>query len=169
MATQVRAINRAAKLSLLVDTDHCFGNALNVGRTIEELETAGAAAITIEDTDLPRPFGESQPRAIPEPEMTGKLKAAVRARTDNSFGIVARTISFEQEDPDKAINRIKTYSQTGVDAIFLAGIPRGKKDIIAASKATHLPIIIGRLSQEIKDHEFLCANLSGITYISHSL
>ena len=90
--------------------------------------------------------------------MIGKLKAAVSARTDDSFGIIARTLSFEREGPEKAIERIKAYTQTGADAIFLAGIPRGKKDIVAAYNATHLPIIIGRLSKEIKDHEFLCAN-----------
>ena len=114
--------------------------------------------ITIEDTDLPRPFREPQIRAISKSEMAGKLKAAVSARNDASFAIVARTISFEQEGTDKAIERIKVYSQTGADAIFLAGIPGGKKDIIAAHKATHLPIIIARLSQDVKDHEFLCEN-----------
>jgi len=158
LATQVRAINRVANLSLIVDADHCFGNALNVVRTVEELEIAGAAAITIEDTVLPRPFREPKLHSIPKPEMIGKLKAAVNTRSDPSFAIVARTISFEQEGPAKAIERIKAYSQTGVDAIFLAGIPRGRKDIIATHKATHLPIIIPRLSKELKDHEFLCEN-----------
>src|SRR3984885_13462280 len=56
-AQQAYRINRAAKLPLLVDADHGYGNALNVKRTVEELETAGVAALTIEDTDLPQPFG----------------------------------------------------------------------------------------------------------------
>src|SRR6266700_1920543 len=56
-ATQAYRINRAGKLPLMVDADHGYGNALNVMRTIQELETAGASALTIEDTVLPRPFG----------------------------------------------------------------------------------------------------------------
>src|SRR5665213_3782361 len=59
-ADQIRRITRAGGLPLLVDADHGYGNALNVMRTVQELETAGVAALTIEDTVLPRPFGERE-------------------------------------------------------------------------------------------------------------
>src|ERR1700710_3302924 len=61
-AGQAYRINRAGKLPLMVDADHGYGNALNVKRTVEELETAGVAGISIEDTELPTPFGTTKPR-----------------------------------------------------------------------------------------------------------
>src|SRR5689334_22819536 len=64
-AAQAYRINRAGGLPLMVDADHGYGNALNVMRTVQELETAGVAALTIEDTELPRRFGEAKPSLIP--------------------------------------------------------------------------------------------------------
>src|SRR5437868_9809409 len=63
-AAQAYRINRAGNLPLMVDADHGYGNALNVKRTVEELETAGVAALMIEDTLLPRAFGEKKPSTI---------------------------------------------------------------------------------------------------------
>src|SRR6478736_4473538 len=77
-AQQALRINRAGNLPLLVDADHGYGNALNVKRTVEELETAGVAALTIEDTLLPRPYGPSgKPSLIPVEEGIGKMRAAL--------------------------------------------------------------------------------------------
>src|SRR5215470_18886582 len=81
-ADQAYRINRAGKLPLLVDADHGYGNALNVKRTIEELETAGVAALSIEDTELPTPFGSAKPRLISIAEGVGKMKAAIAGRQD---------------------------------------------------------------------------------------
>src|SRR5438552_18069996 len=68
-------INRAGSLPLFVDADHGYGNALNVKRTVEELETAGVAALTIEDTDLPQPFGDvGTTRLISLEEGVGKMR-----------------------------------------------------------------------------------------------
>src|ERR1700747_1474914 len=73
-AAQAYRICRAGNLALLVDSDHGYGNALNVKRTVEELETAGGAALTIEDTVLPRPFGPSgKPSMISVEEGVGKM------------------------------------------------------------------------------------------------
>ena len=72
-ADQACRISRAARLPLLVDADHGYGNALNVKRTVEELEIAGVAAITIEDTLLPTPYGASETRLIPIAEGVGML------------------------------------------------------------------------------------------------
>jgi len=77
-AAQAYRINRAGNLPLLVDADHGYGNALNVKRTVEELETAGVAALTIEDTVLPKPYGELETtRLIPVQEGVGKMRAAL--------------------------------------------------------------------------------------------
>src|SRR5260370_24941795 len=81
-AAQAYRICRAGDLPLLVDADHGYGNALNVRRTVEELETAGVAALTIEDTLLPRPFGNGQAQLISIEEGIGKMRAALAARQD---------------------------------------------------------------------------------------
>lgn len=84
-AQQAYRIGRAGNLPLLVDADHGYGNALNVKRTVEELESAGVAALTIEDTDLPQPFGTvGRTRLIPLEEGVGKMKAALAGRQDPS-------------------------------------------------------------------------------------
>src|SRR5580692_8273351 len=78
-AEQAYRICRAGNLPLLVDADHGYGNALNVMRTVEELENAGIAALTIEDTALPRSFGETKPQLISIEEGVGKMRAALAA------------------------------------------------------------------------------------------
>src|SRR3954449_13407403 len=91
-AQQAYRINRAGKLPLMVDADHGYGNALNVKRTVEELETAGVAALTIEDTWLPTAFGQvGQTRLISIEEGVGKMRAALAGRQDPSLVVTART------------------------------------------------------------------------------
>ncbi|MGB3864436.1 MAG: isocitrate lyase/PEP mutase family protein, partial [Xanthobacteraceae bacterium] len=75
LAEQVRRMARAAALPILVDADHGYGNALNVRRTVEELEAAGAAGLTIEDTLLPQAFGVAKPQLVALEEGVGKMKA----------------------------------------------------------------------------------------------
>src|SRR5512140_752329 len=91
LAEQMRRMSRAAELPVLVDADHGYGNALNVRRTIEELETAGAAGLTIEDTSLPQAFGQGGTQLIPLQEGLGKMKAALDARRDASLVVMGRT------------------------------------------------------------------------------
>ena len=79
-------ICRAGNLAILVDADHGYGNALNVMRTVEELETVGVCAASIEDTELPQPFGSvGTPRMLSIEEGAGKMKAAVEARQDRNL------------------------------------------------------------------------------------
>src|SRR5215470_516133 len=91
LAEQMRRMSRAATLPVLVDADHGYGNALNVRRTVQELETAGAAGLTIEDTLLPQAFGEAKTQVISLEEGVGKMKAALDGRGDPSLVIMART------------------------------------------------------------------------------
>src|SRR5262245_16002800 len=82
-AAQAYRINRAGNLPLMVDADHGYGNALNVKRTVEELETAGVAGLTIEDTRLPAPFGSGgKAELISIEEGVGKMRAALAGRQD---------------------------------------------------------------------------------------
>src|SRR5258708_8099082 len=90
-AAQAYRICRAGNLALLVDADHGYGNALNAKRTVEELETAGVAALTIEDTVLPRPFGDGTTRLISIEEGGAKTRAALSGRQDPDLAIVGRT------------------------------------------------------------------------------
>lgn len=153
-AEQAYRINRAGKLPLLVDADHGYGNALNVMRTVQELETAGVAAASIEDTLLPKTYGEKQPGLISIDEGVGKMRAAVAAREDKSFAIAARTSAASMTSTADAIARAKAYSATGVDALFFAGrMTRDMLDAIAAE--VRLPIILGGVSGDMLDKDYL--------------
>src|SRR5579871_4220747 len=142
LAEQMRRMSRASKLPVLVDADHGYGNALNVRRTIEELEAAGAAGLTIEDTLLPPAFGETRTRLVSLEEGIGKIKAALGARRDPALVIIGRTGAASITSLDDAITRVKAYEACGVDALFLTGI-RTEAELEAIAAATHLPIILG--------------------------
>jgi carboxyvinyl-carboxyphosphonate phosphorylmutase len=141
-AAQAYRINRAGKLPLLVDADHGYGNALNVMRTVQELETAGVAATCIEDTLLPKTYGEKQPSLISLDEGVGKMRAAVAAREDPSFVIVGRTSAAAITGTEDVVRRAKAYEAAGVDALFFAGgVTREQLDEIHA--AVKLPLMMG--------------------------
>ena len=125
-AEQIRRIARGSDLPLMVDADHGYGNALNVMRTVEELETAGVAALTIEDTVLPSPFGGQRESLVSVEEMLGKLRGAVAARQDPSLVVIGRTQALRAGGIAETEKRVRAYQETGVDAIFLAGAPARK-------------------------------------------
>ncbi len=143
-ADQVRRIMRSSRLSLIVDADHGYGNALNVMRAIEELEHAGVSALSIEDTALPTPFGQAAgtDTLISVEEMVGKLRAAVAARQDPALIIAGRTAALKAEDTARTVARAKAYAATGVDAIFIVGLEK-LEQIEAVHAAVDLPIIVG--------------------------
>jgi oxaloacetate decarboxylase len=153
LAETVRRITRAGTLPLLIDADHGFGNALNVRRTVQELESAGAAGLTIEDTLLPTPYGQTKPQLISLEEGVGKMKAAVDARVDPALTIFART-GVNITSLDDAIARAKAYEATGVDALFFTGI-RTRAELEKARAATTLPIMLGNTEPELDDIPYL--------------
>jgi oxaloacetate decarboxylase len=141
-ADQVRRITRAGSLPLLVDADHGYGNAMNVMRTVQELEAAGVAAMTIEDTLLPRAYGEAKPQILSSAEGLGKIRAALAARSDPSLVIVARTSAVSITGLDDAAERARLYTGAGADALFFTGITA--IDQLKPIRAqTHLPIVLG--------------------------
>jgi carboxyvinyl-carboxyphosphonate phosphorylmutase len=142
LAEQMRRMSRAAALPVLVDADHGYGNALNVRRTVQELEIAGAAGLTIEDTLLPQAYGEASTQLISLEEGVGKMKAALDARGDPSLVIVGRTGAASVSSLDDAIARARAYEATGVDALFFTGI-KSSAELEAIAKATTLPIVLG--------------------------
>ena len=119
-AEQALRINRACSMPVVADADHGYGNALNVMRTVEELEAAGIAALTIEDTLLPRPFADGKTRPTSIEEGVGKMKAAVAARSDKSLVILARTGSIMMTGLDDTLARAQ-LAPDAIDKVFLTG------------------------------------------------
>ena len=155
-AAQAYRINRAGKLPLMVDADHGYGNALNVMRTVQELETAGVAGLMIEDTALPRGFGERQPTLISLDEGVGKMRAALAAREDKQLVLIGRTSSPSITGLADGIKRLKAYQAAGVDALFIAGgLSRPDLDAIAADIS--IPLMLGGISADLQDRDYLAS------------
>jgi methylisocitrate lyase len=116
---EARTIARATKLPLLCDADTGFGEALNVERTVRLFEEAGVAGIHLEDQVLPKRCGHLSGKALVSAEaMAAKIRAAVAARRDPDFVIIARTDARGVHGFDEAVRRAKLYLQAGADAIF---------------------------------------------------
>jgi len=157
-AAQAYRICRAAELPLLVDADHGFGNALSVMRTVEELETAGVAGLTVEDTLLPAAFGDSgKSRLIPVEEGVGKMRAALAGRQDPNLVISGRTSAIALTGLDDALGRIRAYEAAGVDAIFLVGV-KTREQLAAISSTVKIPLLLGNVTGELEDLDYLSAN-----------
>jgi carboxyvinyl-carboxyphosphonate phosphorylmutase len=157
-AEQIHRMCRAGGLSLMVDADHGYGNALSVMRTVEELESAGVAALTIEDTVLPRAFGAAgQEQLLSVEEGVGKMKAALAARQDPGLAIAGRTGALRGFGVPETIRRVKAYEAAGVDAIFLAG-GRTRDEIKAVRAELKVPLLLGGAGGELDDLQFLSAN-----------
>ena len=167
LAEQMRRMSRAAHLPVLVDADHGYGNALNVRRTVQELEAAGAAALTIEDTLLPQAFGETKTQLISLEEGVGKMKAALDGRGDPSLVIIGRTGAVSMTGLDDAIARAKAYEATGVDALFFTGI-KARGELEALSAATRLPLVLGGAPEDMSDLDYLKSQRVRIALQGHA-
>ncbi|MFZ5622846.1 MAG: methylisocitrate lyase, partial [Gemmatimonadota bacterium] len=117
--TDVRRITDASSLPLLVDADTGFGSAFNIARTVKSLIKFGAAAMHIEDQVQAKRCGHRPGKAIvSKGEMTDRIKAAVDARTDPGFVIMARTDALAVEGLEAAIDRARAFVEAGADMIF---------------------------------------------------
>ena len=167
LAEQMRRMSRAAALPVLVDADHGYGNALNVRRTVQELEAAGAAGLTIEDTLLPQAFGEAKPQLISLQEGVGKMKAALDGRGDRSLVIMGRTGAASISSLDDAIARGRAYEAIGVDALFFTGV-KTRAELQAIAAATRLPIVLGGAPEEMKALDYLAGQRVRIALQGHA-
>jgi len=119
VVSDAATIANAVAIPALADADTGFGPSLSVMRTVRELERAGVSGIQIEDQDMPKKCGHLPgKRLVPRAEMVGKIKAAVEARLDPDFFIVARTDARAVEGIAAAVERAKAYVDAGADAIF---------------------------------------------------
>jgi oxaloacetate decarboxylase len=155
-AEQLRRITRGSDLPIMVDADHGYGNALNVMRTVEELESAGVAALTVEDTVLPTPFGGQGEGLVSVEEMLGKLRGAVAARQDPSLVVIGRTGALRAGGVAETEKRVRAYQETGVDAIFLAGASK-REEVEAIHRATRLPLMLGGAPPALSDRAYLAS------------
>ena len=155
-ADQAYRINRAGALPLMVDADHGYGNALNVMRAVGELETAGVAGLMIEDTLLPRAFGETKPTLISLEEGVGKMRAALAARQDNELVVIGRTSSPAISGLVDGIRRLKAYEAAGVDALFIAG-GLTRHDLDSIAEEVKIPLMLGGISGDMADKDYLAS------------
>ena len=154
-----RRITRIADVSLMVDAEDGFGNAVNVVRTVREMEAAGVAAIEIEDNFVPRRFNVAAPGLVSTEEQVGKLEAAVAARTDPTTVIVARSAALGLCPLDEALERIRAYSRTGAEALMLTGAS-SREQIEAVRGVTSLPLcVLNPPADARNDQAFLDANM----------
>ena len=147
-AEQARRICRASALPLVADADHGYGTALNVMRCVQELEAAGVAGLTIEDTDLPPPYGAAAPRLVPRAEAIDKLRAALAARRDPDLVIIGRTGALESAGIEEAVARAAAFAAAGVDGVFLTGLRR-LEELDAVAAAVRLPILLGAAAPDL--------------------
>ena len=142
LTEQARRITRASALPLVVDADHGYGNALNVMRTVAELEAAGVVALTIEDSVLPRRYGGAEGELISVDEFSGKLRAAVATRTDASLVIIGRTGALASAGQDETLRRVRTAAAAGVDAVFVLGVTTKEQVAAIAEAAGRSPLML---------------------------
>ncbi len=137
----VRRITAASSLPLLVDIDTGWGGAFNIGRTIKEMERAGAAAVHIEDQVAQKRCGHRPNKEIvSKEEMVDRIKACVDAREDDNFFIMARTDAFQQEGLAAAIDRAQACIEAGADGIFAEAVTE-LEHYKAFSEALDVPIL----------------------------
>ena len=136
-----RRISNAISIPLIVDSDTGYGNALSVWKLVKELEAAGAAGIFLEDQKWPKRCGHMQGKdVISQEEYTEKLGAAIDARENKDFIIVARTDSRATEGLDKAIERGLENKKTGADAVFIEA-PKSLDEMKRIGKEIKAPLV----------------------------
>ncbi|UTW02203.1 isocitrate lyase/phosphoenolpyruvate mutase family protein [Amphritea atlantica] len=152
LAQQARRVCLASDLPVIIDGDNGYGNALNVMRTVAELEHAGAAVITIEDTVIPRPYKQPELNLSSVEEGCSKLLAALNARQDVNLGIFART--HAQQPHRDLLERVDAYSRTGVDGICIFG-QISKALLVQLNRVTDLPLMLIDYAPSVLDSEEL--------------
>lgn len=137
-----KAMARAVNIPLICDVDTGYGNALNVLRTVGEFESIGVAGIQIEDQIWPKRCGHMEGKElIPSERMVGHIRAALDARQDKDFVIVARTDARTVLGFDEAIRRANLYAKAGADVIFVES-PLSLKEIEEIPKQVKIPLLI---------------------------
>ncbi len=145
MVAVAKRVCGSVRIPVIIDADTGYGNALNVIRTVNELIDAGAAGVFLEDQVWPKRCGHMKgKRVIPVEEQVQKIRAAVEARGDRDFFIVARTDARQVHGLADAIQRCKQYKDAGADALFVEA-PRSKEELAAVARALPRPLVANML------------------------
>ena len=167
LAEQVARCTRVSGVPIVVDADHGYGNALNAMRTIAELDRAGAAAVQIEDTVLPRPYGSGAGAVLhARDEAVAKVRAACEARGDSDLLVFGRTGAAALGDVEEAIARFRAYEAAGVDALFLPGADDAAV-LARIAEATTKPIVVGGVRPALADPGLLAARRVRLCSFGH--
>jgi len=141
MATQGKNMVAVLSIPLIADGDNGYGGVLNVVRTVQEYERAGIAAIQLEDQVLPKRCGHMEGKQlVPKAEMVSKIKAAVHARKDENFVIIARTDARAVNGFDDATERGLAYADAGADVIFIEA-PQSEEEMERIAKIISKPLM----------------------------
>ncbi|MQA16574.1 MAG: carboxyvinyl-carboxyphosphonate phosphorylmutase [Pseudonocardiaceae bacterium] len=142
MIDNARRIAAAVDVPLISDADTGYGNPINVVRTVREHEQAGVAAIHLEDQIMPKKCGHMSGKAVvPVEEMAAKVRAAVTARTDPDFLIIARTDARAVEGLDAALSRARAYAEAGADALFVEAPTTEAEIETVATSLAGMPLV----------------------------
>jgi len=156
----------------MVDADTGFGNALNMRRTIQALERAGADAIQIEDQVFPKRCGHFEGKeVIPSAEMVQKIKAAVDARSDPETMIVARTDAIAVEGFNAAIDRAHAFREAGADVGFVEA-PTSAEQIATIARLPWpqlINVVIGGKTPELPNDDLKKLGFAGVIYANTAL
>lgn len=172
VAQHTAAIREAVKLPLIVDADTGFGNALNVRQTVRTLERCGANAIQLEDQVMPKKCGHFSGKAVIDAgEMVGKVKAAVDAREDRNFLIIARTDARAAIGLEEALDRARRFAESGADVTFVEA-PTSVDELrqIAALPCPQVVnIVIGGKTPALPAAEFASMRFAMVLYANAAL
>jgi 2-methylisocitrate lyase-like PEP mutase family enzyme len=172
LADHVTAIREVFPGPLMVDADTGFGNALNMRRTVQVLERAGADAIQIEDQVFPKRCGHFEGKeVIPAAEMVAKIKAAVDARVDPDLMIVARTDAIAVEGFNAAIDRAHAFREAGADVGFVEA-PTNASEIAAIARLPWpqlVNIVVGGKTPELPNETLRELGFAGVLYANTAL
>ena len=172
LTDHVTAIRAVFPGPLIVDSDTCFGNALNMRRTIQILERAGADAIQIEDQVFPKRCGHFEGKeVIPSAEMVAKIKAAIDARIDPDLMIVARTDAIAVEGFNAAMDRAAAFREAGADVGFVEAPtnPEQIAKIAAMDWPQLINVVIGGKTPELPNAELRKLGFAGVIYANTAL
>ncbi|MES2480553.1 MAG: isocitrate lyase/PEP mutase family protein [Pseudomonadota bacterium] len=173
LAQHTSATRDAVDLPIIVDGDTGFGNELNVRHTVRTLERAGANAIQLEDQSMPKKCGHFNDKSvIPAAEAASKIKAAVDARQNEDFLIIARTDARAIEGFDAAIERANLFIEAGADITFVEA-PTSIDELRAIPKALSVPqlvnVVIGGKTPTLDASEFAQMGFGLVLYANAAL
>lgn len=173
LAQHTAATRDAVDLPIIVDADTGFGNALNVRQTVRTLERAGANAIQIEDQAMPKKCGHFNGKSvIPAAEAASKIKAAVDARMNDDFLIIARTDARSVEGIDAALERAALFAESGADITFVEA-PESVAELRRIAKALPVPqvvnVVIGGKTPTLDASEYAAMGFGIVLYANAAL